>query len=1405
MMNGVELKRWFCAVLVMASLAVGCSQKGRQLTPAKDPLVRSNGMWNNGLSMNGMWNNGMWNNGMWNNGLTTNGMWNNGMWNNGMWNNGLWENGMWNNGMWNNGWTGGLWSNATWAPGQAGDAAIAGDILRTNGYARQLLQYIFMCAMPPTTYDSFLDPNDGALSCSSEASCDFGYECSSNGKCVIPLVGGIGLGINRNGSTWPESGECDETCQRWVSACLLARTNAYGVHVQISIRAPADAPQAIKDALAVSTEESEQFQIREGAYYGNIFATTPQDPPPAPVPPATGYTGPTTGKIVSTPTFYACAGPGSNIPQLTQRFCSSQGEQTVIKVPGVCLGTNTQARLCDPPSEPFGAVQDCKTAVGSSADPYKEVLTVYLRQHVAFCGNGVCEEGEEEGEDGACPSDCHPGWARSFSPNIAGTYTDTTATLPVKPQYDLTAVGGPENEIAVAGIATGPVSVGGDVYGAGPVLVAKYSKDGVLLWGARVDVPTSSNPGLHLDQVTGVAVGNDGTVHVVGTATTSIPFVTLKHIWVATFAPTYVPDPETPTPTSQHLVTVATTNITLTPTTGVVIDSQDNLIMGGVYKGDSVFGMSETYQASYFAKISRAGTLVWKWSTQESADDQFPTAVSVDPNDNIITLDPSVALTRWDIRTGTPVQIIPPYGVGGSSGLEIPWRGAHAIAADADGIYLAGNDSGFGAGTPDAGFIVGGLRPILMKFNATSGAPEWQKRIDSICSIFRGCKDGLTDIHYRNIRVNGSEVIVAATGHGPVDFGVGDFLAYTAPNIYVASYSPAIGDMNWAKQVPTYVSSGLLSLAIDGASRVVLGGTFAGSMLVDNRSLVTPTPEDPAVLSSFVASFLTPSSDDHKPPQIVTVAEQTPEAIDTVPHDIFAQATGPDGAEIFYVKPAATDEGNAGTNVSCVPAPNVIFPLGETTVTCTAYDPRGNSGDESTASFTVTVVDTRGPIFAAAPDVTAQAPTASGVAVSYTPPAATDQVDGNRTPSCLPASGSVFPVGSTTVTCEATDVSGNKGKVSFAVNVAAPAAGGPCTGASDCPSGFCVDGVCCASACGGGNANDCQACSVAAGGSANGTCTPIALVRVCRPSAGVCDAVETCDGTSLTCPADTSVPGCGPPVVTVPANMTVEATSPAGAAVTFSPSPSAKDWHGTAIPTVTCTPASGSTFAVGTTTVTCTAIDTGGQTGSASFTVTVKDSKGPVFGSYTDPVIAYATSTSGAKVTYTVPSANDAIDGRSTVSCTPAPGSQFPVNKTTVNCTATDNHGNSTKASFTVWVQYQAPTDGSFFITPRPNGSGIYRIGRPVPVRFKLTGASGGITNLVAKLQVTKISSTVQGTVEDTSDETVEDTDFTFRYRALLNFYVYRWKTRDQTQGTYRLNVVLGDGVTHQVNVSLKP
>lgn len=80
--------------------------------------------------------------------------------------------------------------------------------------------------------------------------------------------------------------------------------------------------------------------------------------------------------------------------------------------------------------------------------------------------------------------------------------------------------------------------------------------------------------------------------------------------------------------------------------------------------------------------------------------------------------------------------------------------------------------------------------------------------------------------------------------------------------------------------------------------------------------------------------------------------------------------------------------------------------------------------------------------------------------------------------------------------------------------------GTACSRSADCRTGHCIDGVCCATACGLGSAGDCQACSVAAGAPADGTCAAVPAGRVCRTAAGPCDAAESCDGLGLACPSD---------------------------------------------------------------------------------------------------------------------------------------------------------------------------------------------------------------------------------------------------------------------------------------------
>ena len=86
--------------------------------------------------------------------------------------------------------------------------------------------------------------------------------------------------------------------------------------------------------------------------------------------------------------------------------------------------------------------------------------------------------------------------------------------------------------------------------------------------------------------------------------------------------------------------------------------------------------------------------------------------------------------------------------------------------------------------------------------------------------------------------------------------------------------------------------------------------------------------------------------------------------------------------------------------------------------------------------------DTTPPVLAPVADITADATSASGAPVSFTA-SATDDVDGSVPVTCDPASGSTFPVGTTTVTCSAKDAAGNATQGTFTVTVKAQAQPAP--------------------------------------------------------------------------------------------------------------------------------------------------------------------------------------------------------------------------------------------------------------------------------------------------------------------------------------------------------------------------
>ena len=181
------------------------------------------------------------------------------------------------------------------------------------------------------------------------------------------------------------------------------------------------------------------------------------------------------------------------------------------------------------------------------------------------------------------------------------------------------------------------------------------------------------------------------------------------------------------------------------------------------------------------------------------------------------------------------------------------------------------------------------------------------------------------------------------------------------------------------------------------------------------------------------------------------------------------------------------------------------------------------------------------------------------------------------------------------------------------------------------------------------------------------------------------------------------------PTVVPPASVTAEATSSAGAVVTFAPA-TANDAVG--VTSVTYSQASGSLFPIGMTTVTVTAADAANNTGTANFTVEVVDTTAPVI---LPPVAGFTplTLTVGAGGTVALPDfttqavTSDAV-GVTSVTQTPPAGSMESVGTTHVTLTAHDAAGNMAVTSFGVSVVSNGPVSEARYITGMPvPGAGL--------------------------------------------------------------------------------------------------
>ncbi|HYH96537.1 ELWxxDGT repeat protein [Hyalangium sp.] len=151
-----------------------------------------------------------------------------------------------------------------------------------------------------------------------------------------------------------------------------------------------------------------------------------------------------------------------------------------------------------------------------------------------------------------------------------------------------------------------------------------------------------------------------------------------------------------------------------------------------------------------------------------------------------------------------------------------------------------------------------------------------------------------------------------------------------------------------------------------------------------------------------------------------------------------------------------------------------------------------------------------------------------------------------------------------------------------------------------------------------------------------------------------------------------------------PTTVTTEATSAAGATVTYPEATLADDAQQDLA--VSYSLASGSTFSLGTTTVTAEARDPGYPLPSCSFSIIVRDTIPPQLTCPADISVQEPAPGQGATATFQADAA-DAVTASPSVSYAPASGSSFLWGATRVTATATDAAGNTSRCTFNVEVR----------------------------------------------------------------------------------------------------------------------
>jgi hypothetical protein len=200
-----------------------------------------------------------------------------------------------------------------------------------------------------------------------------------------------------------------------------------------------------------------------------------------------------------------------------------------------------------------------------------------------------------------------------------------------------------------------------------------------------------------------------------------------------------------------------------------------------------------------------------------------------------------------------------------------------------------------------------------------------------------------------------------------------------------------------------------------------------GFIWLDTTTITDSTPTDTTPSTTDTTITTTTTEATSTDTTSTTTPVDNPPSFADVPQNVSVEANGPNGSAVSYTMPTAVDDQDGPRPVTCSPEPGSTFPLGDSTVTCTATDSGGNTGQ---ATFTVTVRDTTPPSLLAPAGHSIYATSALGVSdsdpavIAFVQAAsATDIVD----PSPVVGSDlhSFLPIGATVIRFFARDFSGN--------------------------------------------------------------------------------------------------------------------------------------------------------------------------------------------------------------------------------------------------------------------------------------------------------------------------------------------------------------------------------------------